>query len=415
MGQMESETQMRLTYKFRVLPNRAQHAALERVLEDQRQLYNAALQERIECYRKTGKARTYFDQCSALVELRRDPEFASTPSYLQRWTLKRVDDAYGAFFRRLKAGNSKAGFPRYRGKGFWDSFGFKEFRGIRFDGIRLRFNGIPGGLRVYLHRDLPNGKICSCVLSRDDKGWSVCFQVAVDVPKKRSVSTSVGVDLGLKVFAYQSDGIVVPNPRVARKAERKMRIRQRALARCKSGSKRSLKSKTKLSRLHRKIVNTRSTWLHQQSARIAASYDLIAAEDLNVSGMAKHPTLARSIHDASWGRFIQMLSYKAERAGSTFITVNPRNTSQRCSGCGELVPKSLAVRTHSCPSCGLEIDRDHNASLNILQTVVGLGQPNVAGYGKRAARNITTSEALPGKLSTDAALSAPSTDAKGRT
>lgn len=379
---------MHLTYKYRLLPTRAQHRALERILEDQRQLYNAALQERIECYRKTGKGRTYFDQCKALVELRRDPEFAATPSYLQRWTLRRIDDAYNAFYRRLKVRNGKAGFPRFRGKDYWGSFGFAEFRGVRFDGKRLRFRGMPGGLRVHVHRELPNGKVCSCVLLRDARGWSVCFHVEVETPTKRSVSTSVGIDLGLKVFAHQSDGVIVPNPRVARKAERKMRIRQRALARCKRGSNRRRKVKTELARMHRKIVNTRSTWLHQQSARIATSYDLVAAEDLNVSGMAKHPTLARSIHDASWGKFIQMLSYKAERAGSTFITVNPRNTSQRCSGCGELVPKTLAVRTHTCPCCGLEIDRDHNASLNILQAVVGLGQPNVAGYGKRAARNL---------------------------
>ncbi|KWT70784.1 Mobile element protein [Hyphomicrobium sulfonivorans] len=310
------------------------------------------------------------------------------PLCVQRWTLRRLDDAYKAFLRRLKARTGKAGFPRFRGKGCWGSFGFNEFSGIRFDGKRFRFRGVPGGLRVHLHRELPKGKICSCVFTRDAKGWSVCLQVRVEAQEKRSVSTSVGIDLGIKVFAYQSDGVILPNPRVARKAERRMRIRQRALARCKRGSNRRRKVKAELSRLHRKITNTRSTWLHQQSARIANSYDLIAAEDLNVKGMAKHPTLARSIHDASWGKFISMLSYKAERAGSTFITVNPRNTSQRCSGCGEIVPKTLAVRTHSCPSCGLVIDRDHNASLNILQAVVGLGQPNVADYGKRAARNL---------------------------
>jgi putative transposase len=207
----------------------------------------------------------------------------------------------------------------------------------------------------------------------------------INAPESRAVESSVGIDLGIKVFAYQSDNIVVPNPAFARKAENKMRVRQRALARCKRGSNRRKKVKTQLIRLHAKIAHTRSTWLHQQSARVASSYDLIAIEDLNVRGMIRHPRLARSISDVSWASFIVMLSYKAERAGSTLVKVNPRNTSQQCSSCGDLVPKPLTVRTHSCPSCGLEIDRDHNASLNILQAVAGLGQHNVIHRDERAA------------------------------
>ena len=152
-----------------------------------------------------------------------------------------------------------------------------------------------------------------------------------------------------------------------------MRRRQRALARCKRGSRNRLKAKERLARLHAKIVNRRTTWLHQHSARIARSYDLIAAEDLNVSGMVENHHLARSISDASWSKFLGFVAYKAEKAGSTMIRVNPKNTSQKCSGCGELVPKSLAVRTHSCPHCGLVIDRDWNAAKNILRAGLPVG------------------------------------------
>jgi putative transposase len=379
-----------LTFKYRVLPTRRQHLALAAICEDQRQLYNAALEERIGCYRKTGKIRTYVDQCHALVEWRQsDTAAAAIPSNIHRWTLRRLDDAYKAFFRRLRVRNGKAGFPRFRGKGRWDSFGFNEMSGIRFNGKRLRWRTLPGGLRVHLHRPLPiDADIRSCVFRHDRKGWAVCFQVAVQVPGKCPISSAVGLDLGLKVFAYQSDGVATPNPRVARKAEKAMRLRQRALSRCKRGSNRRRKVRCEVTRLHAKIANTRATWLHQQSARIAKSYDLIAVENLNVSGMVKHPTLARSISDASWSKFLAMLDYKAERAGGRLIRVDPRNTSQRCSGCGELVPKSLAVRTHSCPSCGLVIDRDWNAARNILQAVVGLGQPNVGRQPKRAGRKI---------------------------
>jgi len=391
---------MILTFKYRLLPTRAQHRALADICEAQRQLYNAALEERIDYYRKMGRGRTYIDQCKAVTEWRQsDADAAITPLNIQRWTLKRLDDAYKAFFHRLKARNGKAGFPRFRGRGRWDSFGFAEFSGIRFDGKRLRFKGFPGGLRVYLHRPLPlDVDIHSCLFRRDNKGWAICFQVAVETPDKRAVNTSVGIDLGLKTFAYQSDGIVIPNPRVARRAEKEMRRKQRALARCKRGSERRQKVKRDLTRLHAKIVNTRTTWLHQQSARIAKSYDLIAAEDLNVKNMIRHPTLARSIADASWSKFLAMVSYKAERAGAHFVTVDPRNTSQRCSGCGDLVPKSLAVRTHSCPSCGLVIDRDWNASLNILAAVLGGGAGNVAHQGERRLGNIALvqSETVPG-------------------
>lgn len=384
---------MFLTYKYCLLPNKHQHAALRVILESQRQLYNAALQERIDCYQKTGKSRSYFDQSKELTDCRNDcdlAEMAAFPVKLQRWTLERLDGAYKAFFRRLKAHNGKAGFPRFRGKGWWRSFGFSEFKSIQFDGKHLRFKGMPGGLRVHLHRPIPNyAEIKSCVFNLDHKGWNVCFQVKLPMMEKRAVSTAVGIDLGLKVFAYQSDGVMIPNPRIARRAEREMRIRQRALARCKRGSKRRIKVKQQLASLHTKITNTRTTWLHQQSALFIKCYDLVAVEDLNVQGMLKHPKFARSIADASWSKFLGFLDYKAEKAGGYLIRVDPRNTSQKCSSCGELVPKSLAVRTHSCPSCGLVIDRDWNASRNILSAVVSGGERNVVHLGKRALRNLT--------------------------
>ena len=380
-----------LTFKYRLLPSRRQHAALADICEAQRQLYNAALQERIDCYRKTGKGRSYIDQCRALTECRRDlPEMAALPANVQRCTLKRLDEAFAGFFRRVKLRNGKAGFPRFRGKGWWTSFGFAEFSGVKFDGRRLRFKGLPGGLRVHLHRPLPEGAdIRSCTFKREHKGWCVYFQIAVETPEKRTMERAIGIDLGLKVFAYQSDGVIVPNPRIARRAEREVRRRQRALTRCKRGSNRRRKVRARLARAHAAVMNARTTWLHQQSARIANSYDLIAVEDLNVRGMVRNHSLARSISDAAWSKFLDMLDYKAVRAGSHLIRVNPKNTSQRCSGCGELVSKSLAVRTHSCPSCGLVIDRDWNASLNILRAVLGPGRQNVAQWSKRAAGNLT--------------------------
>jgi putative transposase len=379
------------TYKYRLLPTRKQHEALVAILDAQRALYNAALAERIDCYRKTGRTISYIDQSRSLTECRKQiPEMADAPLCIQRGTLKRLDEAYKGFFRRVKSRNGKAGFPRFRGKGWFNSFDFNEMYGIRFDGKRLRLKSMPSGLRVHLHRPMPQGKILTAKFKRDHKGWSVCLAIRVEMPEKCVVQSAIGLDVGLKAFAYQSDGIVIPNPRIARRAEREMRRRQRALSRCKRGSNCRRKVKREVSRQHAKILNTRTTWLHQQSARIANSYDLIVAEDLNIKGMVRNKHLSRSISDASWSRFFEMLSYKAERAGSIFIKVNPRNTSQNCSGCGEKVPKSLAVRTHSCPHCGLVIDRDWNASLNILHAaVVGGGFDNVGGYVKRRTGKLT--------------------------
>ena len=372
---------MILTYRYRLLPLKSQHRALERLCAAQRELYNAALEERIDCYQKTGKTRTYIDQCKALTVCRHElPEIGGLPPNLQRWTLKRMDDAFQGFFRRVKGRSGKAGFPRFRGKGRWGAFGFAEFKGIRFDGKRLRFAGMPGGLKVHLHRELPErADIRSCVFRQDRAGWFVCLQVAVATPEKRAIATVIGVDLGLTVFAYCSDEVEVPNPRIARRFEKELRRRQRALSRCKRGSHRRHKVRAQMARVHRKIANTRNSWLHEESAKLVKRADVIVVEDLKVANMIRHPTLARSIADASWSRFVSMLDYKVEKTGRHLIRVNPRDTSQECSRCHKLVPKSLAVRTHQCPFCDLVIHRDYNGSLNIRRAGIGAGALNVIG------------------------------------
>src|SRR5258705_9741512 len=165
---------MILAYRYRLLPTRQQHRALEAILESQRQLYNAALEERIDAYRKAHVTRTYFDQTKALTEWRRDdPGASAMPVALQRATLKRLDEAYKAFFRRIKKGG-KPGFPRFRGKGWFDSFGFREFCGISLKEGRLRFKSMPGSLRVHMHRQLPTDAVIrSCTFRRDVKGWVI--------------------------------------------------------------------------------------------------------------------------------------------------------------------------------------------------------------------------------------------------
>jgi len=368
---------MILTYCYRLLPSRKQHRALEGLLESQRQLYNGALEERIGAYRR-GVTRTFFDQAKALTEWRRsDPEAAAFPLRLQRGTLRRLDSAYKGFFRRAKLKGGKAGFPRFRGAGRWHSFNFDEFDGIRFDGRALRFKGMPSGLRVHIHRPLPSGsRIRCCVFRRGAKGWTVGF--SLDFPKapKKTEDRCVGVDLGISLFAALSDGGFIPSLRAARRAQRRLRILQRSLARKKRGSRNRRKARVNVARCHAAISRSRSNHLHQASSRLVRDYDVIAVESL--VGLTRG-TLACDVYDASWSTFLTMLRYKAERAGARLVVVDARYTSQDCSCCGMRVPKPLRERTHSCGNCGLCIDRDLNAARNILHRAgVGPGLQNVA-------------------------------------
>ena len=381
---------MIVTYRFRLLPRKAQHRALEQILEDERQLYNAALEERVGAYRLAGKTITYFDQTRGLTELRNsDPDASRVPVNLQRATLKRLHEAYRGLFRRVKEGGNP-GFPRFRGKGRFDSFGFGEFSGITLKNGRLRFKGMPGSLRVHWHRELPAwARIKSCVFKRDPKGWTVSFAIWVEEAAPRPSKRAVGVDLGISTFAALSDGGLVPSLQAARKAERRLRRAQRALARKQRGSNGRREARLRVARCHAAVARQRREHLHQASARLVRDYDVIAVERLNVKGLARS-ALAKEVRDASWAKFLSMLRYKAAWAGTRLIEVDPDHTSQDCSGCGLKVRKKLGERLHDCPACGLSLDRDLNAARNILNRAgCGPGLRNVAGCGMRAGENLS--------------------------
>jgi len=378
-----------LTFRYRLLPSKRQHRSLESILEQQRELYNGALEERVDAYRKAGITRTWIDQFLALTEWRKsDPEAPTLPVALQRWTLKRVDDAYQGFFRRVSKGG-KPGFPRFQGKGRFHSFGFRQFVGIRLINGRIRFKGMPGGLRIHLHRALPtDAAIKSCVFRREIKGWFVGFAIQIPEGSIRRGGSAVGVDLGVSTFAALSDGGLIPSVRAARRAERRLRLAQRAFARKTQGSRSRRNARTALARCYAAIARGRADHLHQASARLVRDYDVIVVEKLNVKGLARG-VLAKDVRDASWAKFISMLRYKAEYAGSRLIEVDPDNTSQECSCCGTKVPKGLGDRVHRCGNCGLSMDRDLNAARNILgRAGVSPGLRNVASCGMRAGGNL---------------------------
>jgi len=377
---------MILTYRYQLRTTAKQRSELQMILDQQRWLYNEALGWRQFAYEVYGASVTYMDQCRWITYRRsRDERLSSFPVNIQRATLKRLDVAFSGFFSRVRRGENP-GYPRFRGSDRFDSFGFVEFVGIRLTGKQLRFKGVSGGLKINLHRPLPDyEKILSCSLKRKANGkWEVALVLRISTPEKKPVETMIGIDVGLTSLATLSTGEKVQNVRPTTQSERELRVAQRALSRCRRGSNRRAKAKVVVSRIHETIRNTRETYLHQVSADLVRRFDLIAVEDLNIKGLAQS-RLAKSIHDAAWGRFRSMLTYKAEGAGGQLVAVDARYTSQDCSGCGERVPKPLSERVHSCPSCGLVLDRDHNAALNILhRAVVRPALPNVAQCGVRA-------------------------------
>jgi putative transposase len=257
-----------------------------------------------------------------------------------------------------------------------------EWKGIRLKGGKILFSGLFGGLRVRLHRPIPDGSnIKSCTFTKTGRHWFIAMQVDAPVAVSHSKPESViGLDAGIEHLVTTSDGLHIPNHRPRSRREREMRIAQRALARCRRGSKRRSKVREKLARIQRRITNARSTYLHKVSARLARDYAFIAVEKLNVKNMtgsargtADNPGtnvrqkagLNKALLDAALAMLISYTSYKAERAGGEMVKENAAHSSQDCSSCDERVPKPLSERTHRC-NCGLVLHRDHNAAINIL-------------------------------------------------
>jgi putative transposase len=376
-----------LTYKYRLLPTKRQHATLREILEQQRLLYNAALEERISAYTKAKKSIWLMDQQKSLTVCRREiPEMAALPLNIQRGTLGRLDKAFQGFYSRVKR-REKPGFPRFQGKNRFQSFEFAHIKGLRFDGKRIRFKGLDSGLKVHMHRPLPEGEILMAKFKRDAKGWFVLLIIRTAVSEKRQPNSAVGLDVGIKTLVATSDGLLIPNPRPARSAEKAMRRRLRQLSRCKKKSRKRQIAKIRVAKLHQKISNSRNTYLHQISAMLVTQYDIIAVEALNTKGMARS-RLARDINDAAWGKLRLLLEYKAERAGIHFIEVNPKHTSQTCPECGNIKPKNLNEREHNCP-CGCSLDRDVAAAKIILKRAV---------VGPWALKQMECHEAAPGNI-----------------
>jgi putative transposase len=367
------------SFKHRLYPNQAQVAGLEAMLGSFCDLFNAALQQRIEAYRRQGKTLRYTDQANELKAVRAIDERLAGYSYsAEQQVLRRLDRAFAAFFRRRKA---KAGFPRLRSKSRFDSAEFRVGDGLTIrKSKRLGIVGVPGEIKAKWHRGLPAGaKVGAAVVSRSAGKWFVCFQITLpDGAAKERDDALVGIDIGLSSLIATSDGQTVATPQWTKAAARKQRRLQRALSRCRRNSRRRAKVRRILARHSAATANRRRDFLHKLARSLVDRYAFIAIEDLSVDRLARS-MLAKAVHNAAWGQLRQFIEYKAASAGVRVVAVDPRGTSQTCPVCGAVAAKALAEHTHRC-ACGCVLNRDVAAAKVILQRAVHGTGP---GHGPR--------------------------------
>jgi putative transposase len=397
---------MKLTHIYRIKPSTEQVAIMETWLEMLRRHFNYALGQRLDWRRRT---RCQIDRCSKVSEPIGDipdkfpgynlqagelkqtkelfPIYKEIHAEVQQQNLKRLDKAWDRWMKPDKSGK-RAGRPRFKKKGEMRSFTFPRINCAKA-GVNTIEDGVLtlskiGSMPVVMHRPLPEGfayKTATIVKKAD--GWYLAISMednSVPIPKPiDEVKSAIGIDLGLKSFLVTSTGESVDVQQHYRRTQKHLGFQQKRLARKKPGSINSQKQKQKIACIHQRIGRKRDNFHYNVAHKLVKTYDLIAAEDLNIKGLAR-TKLAKSIYDVAWGNFLTILEAVALRSGVHFVKVNPHGTTIDCSECGTKVPKTLSVRLHQCPKCELELDRDENAAINILYkglTAVGL---TVAAY-----------------------------------
>ena len=362
------------SFKYSLRPTKKQEKILLSHIEECRLLYNQLVCARVQAWENQNRSLSRYEQINALPLMKQQrPALKQVYSQVLQQVSTRVDLAFKAFFRRLKAKaktGEKAGFPRYKGMNRYDSLTYPQFsNGCRLDDKGLRLGKI-GCIRIVQHR-LLEGTPKSCTVTRTATGkWfaTISCDIGVgDMRKKQDGDSAIGIDVGIENFVVFSDERKVSNPRFFQKEEKALVRAQRKWDKVKKASPmRREKARKVVARVHERIRNKRHNFVHQESRKIVNKYGFVAVEKLKVQAMQKRRRLSKSISDAAWSLFRRCLEYKAEEAGIGFKAVNPAYTSQDCSACGHREKKELSQRVHKCKKCGYTIDRDHNAAINIL-------------------------------------------------
>lgn len=352
-------------FTYRLYPTKAQAAHMERVRETCRHWYNQCLAERKTAYVERGERITRFDQVRKVKEYRAtDPWAAQVQSHVLQDVVDYLERAFQSFFRRVAAGE-KAGYPRFKGRNRFSSFGYKQLgHGFKLDGRRLRLSGI-GRIAVRWHRPL-EGRVKTLRIVEKAGKWYACFACEVTPQPLPPTDREVGIDVGIRSLITTSEGQQIANPRWYQREQRRLRVLQRRVARRKLGGTNRRKAIRQLQRQHARIANRRKDFLNKLVHELIQQYDRIALEDLRIRYMVKNRHLSKQILDAGWGYLLAHLAGKAAEAGRVVCLVDPRLTSKTCSRCGAtLEGLTLKDRWVTC-ACGLSLDRDHNAAINIL-------------------------------------------------
>ena len=353
------------SFEYRLYPTKAQAIKLDACLEASRLLYNEMLELEQTEYASTGKFLFKYD-----LSLRfkgRGGEFV--PQTTVQCLASRLDKALKAMLVRKKK-VVRGGFPRFKGFLRWHSFQLRKWGSpgdVWVEDGCLRVPKKLGiNIKLKLHRQLEGTPKTCHIVKRVDKWYAV---IVCDVELNPPINTEppIGIDVGLKSFLTDSNGETMENPHNFCSAERKLRKQQRRSSRRVKGSKRRRKANVQVAKTHLKVKRQRRDFHFKVAKKYAESSSMICVEDLNIAGMIQNHHIAKSIADAGWAQFLDILSSKVEETGGQVVRVPAYYTSQKCSSCGEIVPKSLSVRTHVCSHCGYVADRDVNAALNILQ------------------------------------------------
>ena len=373
------------SFKYRLYPTEAQSKKIDNSFDLCRFLYNCALEERISYYKHFGKGLSYAQQAAFLSEIKElFPEYAvEIHSQVLQDVLKRLDKAFKNFFRRVKNGEIP-GFPRFK-----SIFSFKSFTypqsGFRIEKNKIFLSKI-GHVKFNQHRELCNGKVKTCTIIREASGkYYICLAVEYErenvVEIDPNTTNEIGLDLGIKNYITDSNGNKTENPRISKRYEKRLATAQRKLSKKPKRSEEKIRARKSVARCHEKITNCREDFQHKTSRNLVEKYDRIYLEKLNIDSILQskdsNKNLNRNVMDCSWSRLVSMIVYKAEETGKQVIFVDPRNTTKECSRCGAIIPKELSQRRHICDKCGLEMDRDHNAAINILnrgKSLISLGR-----------------------------------------
>jgi putative transposase len=352
-------------YKYRLYPTKKQQKMLNETLEECRWLYNETLAYRKNAWEQEQCHVSWYESKARIPFLKTErPSLKTVHSQVLQNVTERVELALQAFFRRVKSGETP-GYPRFKGQGRYDSITYSQsgFSITRDDRVCL---SKIGSVKMVYHRPI-KGKIKTCTIQKSSTGkWYVCFSVECEPERLPQRPEQVGIDVGLKTFATLSNAEEITNPRFFRKEEKALARAQRKFSKTEKGTPELRKRRKIVARVHERVRWERENFTHQNSRQIVDRFGIICVEDLTVNRMLHNHCLAKSISDAAWSAFFSQLSCKAEEAGRQFIKVNPAYTSQTCSACGHRQKMPLSEREYHCPCCLLSMDRDLNASLNIL-------------------------------------------------